>query len=232
MLVIWNRYGANHEEALHFERLGGTVLVAENGYLGEGGRSPKFAVHPKGPTPGDYYALALGFHNGAGRWPVPDPIDGAGRFAKLAVALRPWRQEGEHILVCPNRAFGVGAQVMRPDWGEQCAARLRKQTKRPVRVRPHPGNNAPARPLEADLEGAWAVVVWSSSVALHALAAGIPTYIEAPHQIVKGASARGPVDSPQLPERLPHFERMAWAQWTCAELETGEPFIRLLRGKP
>lgn len=201
------------------------VLVAENGYVSRGGGPPKFAVHPAGPKPGDYYALARGYHNGAGTWPAGGPD----RLAELQIELKGWCGDpAGHVLVCPNRSFGVGAQVMHPDWGLRCAERLRKQTKRDVRVRPHPGNKAPSRPLEADLAGAWAVVVWSSSVAVHAMAAGIPTFIEAPHQIVKGASATGEVDSPVCPDRRPHFERMAWAQWTCSELESGRPF-ELLR---
>lgn len=223
-MLIWNRYGHVHEIAARFEAEGGTVVVAENGYLGAGGTSPKFDVHPKGPQAVSYYALSADFHNGRGRWKSGGPE----RLNALGVELAPWRTEGEHILVCPNRSFGVGEQVMHPDWAERCAARLRKNTKRPVRVRGHPGNDEPKRALAEDLKGAWAVVVWSSSVAVHALAAGIPTFIEAPWQIVKGAGATGPVDNPVTPERQPHFERLAHAQWQLQEIETGEPFRRLL----
>lgn len=224
VLLIWNRYAMNHLMASNFERRGGRVIVAENGYIGRGGSTPKFSVHPKGPGPDDYYALALGYHNGAGTWPSGGPE----RFRALCLELAPWRAGGEHVLICPNRSFGVGAQVMHPDWGQRCAERLSKTTRRPVRIRAHPGNDAPKRPLAEDLRGAWAVMVWGSSVAVHSLAAGIPTFIEAPNQILKGAGASGSIDDPKLPERLPHFERMAWAQYTCAELESGEPFKRLL----
>jgi hypothetical protein len=224
VVLIWNRYGHWHETALHVERAGGAVLVAENGYLGKGGSSPKFDVHPGGPQPAHYYALGVGWHNGRGGWPSGGPE----RLNALGVELAPWRTDGEHVLVAPNRSFGVGEQVMPADWAERTAARLRAQTKRPVRIRAHPGNNRPARGVEQDLQGAWAVVVWSSSVAQHALAAGIPTFIEAPWQIVKGAGASGPVDAPVTPERRPVFERMAWAQWALEEIETGEPFRRLM----
>lgn len=224
-LVIWNRYAGWHETAVRFEREGGTVICAENGYLGAGGTEPKFDVHPGGPKPGHYYALALGWHNGRGQWPAGGPE----RFAALQVELKPWRTAGRHILVCPNRSFGVGAQVMPADWGQRCAGRLRAVTARRVVVRDHPGNSRPARPLRSDLEGAWACVVWSSGSAVHALAAGIPTFIEAPYHVLKGAGASGTVDAPVMPERLPHFERMAWAQWQCREIESGEPFRHLLR---
>lgn len=224
VLLIWNRYWASHQQAEKFEREGGLVLVAENGYLGHGGGSPKFQVHPKGPQPSSYYSLSEGWHNGRGKWPSGGPE----RFKALGVDLKPWRTDGDHILVCPNRSFGVGAQIMPPDWAERAAGRLRQQTKRPVRIRTHPGNDAPRRPLSEDLRDCWAVVCWSSSVAVHALADGIPTFIEAPYQIVKGAGATGSPDVPVMPDRLPHFERMAWSQWRIEELETGEPFRHLL----
>lgn len=224
LLVIWNRYGHWHDIATRFETGSGRVLVSENGYLGSGGTSPKFDVHPGGPKPHHYYSLSEGWHNGRGRWPSGGPR----RFEALGVELKPWRTDGEHILVCPNRSFGVGNQVMPADWATRCAERLRRETKRPVRVRVHPGNDAPQRSVAADLQGAWAVVVWSSSVAVHALLEGIPTYIEAPYQILKGAGASGPVDAPAMPDRLPHFVRMAWSQWQIREIETGEPFRYLL----
>jgi hypothetical protein len=41
LLVIWNRYSSTHDIANSVEAAGGKVLVAENGYLGRGGSSPK-----------------------------------------------------------------------------------------------------------------------------------------------------------------------------------------------
>jgi hypothetical protein len=224
LVLIWNRYGHSHQVAEQYEREGKLVLVAENGYLGKGGVSPKFEVHPKGPSKDSYYSLSIGWHNGRGVWPR-----GEGRFKDLGVEIKPWRTKGEHILVCPNRSFGVGSQVMPPDWAEKVVKRLRNESKRPVVVRGHPGNNSPRRPLELDLKDAWAVVVWSSSVAVHSLLAGIPTFIEAPFHVLKGCGASGSPDEPVTKEREQHFERMAWHQWTCQELESGEPFRYLLQ---
>lgn len=225
VLCIWNRYGHWHDVATRFERDGGTVVVAENGYLGAGGTSPKFDVHPKGPQPHHYYALGIGWHNGRGVVAHGGPE----RLNALGVELAPWRTAGDHVLVCPNRSFGVGEQVMRADWAERRAEQLRKHTRRPVRVRAHPGNDEPKRhPLEADLRGAWGMVIWSSSCGVHALAAGIPVYVEAPYWVMKGASASGPVDAPVMPDRLPHFVKMSWAQWTLAEISEGTPFKCML----
>lgn len=225
VLLIWNRYGHWHDAAVRFEREGGTVLVAENGYLNADGSSPKFAVHPRGPKPTDYYAIGRGFHNDHARVLTGGPQ----RWRELGVALKPWRTEGDHILICPNRSFGVGERVMQPDWAQRCAERLRKHTKRPILIRAHPGNDEPKNcPLSQDLKGAWAVFVWSSSCAAHALVEGIPAYIEAPHQILKPASAGGPVDAPVCPDREPHFETLANGQFRLEEVERGIPFRLLL----
>lgn len=220
LFVCWNRYAQNHEIACRVEAGGGRVLCCENGYINGDGSPPKFSVHPHGPKPTDYYAIGIGYHNDAERVKVGGPE----RFAALGLELKSWRTSGDHILVAANRAFGAPGRAMSQDWADRSASRLEKLTKRRVVIRRHPGNDAPARPIQADLENCWAVVVWSSSVAVHALAQGIPTYIEAPFQIMKGAAASGPVDAPQVVDRLPHFERMAWGQWRVSEIAEGAPF--------
>jgi hypothetical protein len=65
-------------------------------------------------------------------------------------------------------------------------------------------------------------------VAVHSLAAGFPTFIEAPWHVVKGAEAGGSIEEPVMPERRPHFERLAWHQWRIEEIKSGEAFRSLL----
>lgn len=225
VLVIWNRYGGGHDVACRFEREGGVVLVAENGYLNPGGGTPKFDVHTKdGPTPDDHYAIGLGYHNDAGCWPAGGPE----RWDALRCEVRPWRSDGAHVLVLPNRSFGIPGRMMPADWPDRTAEKLRRATRREVRVRAHPGNDRPARALSVDLEGAWAAVVWSSSAGVHALLAGVPTFCEAPAWSMKDAASYGPIDDPTLPDRLPAFRRLAWGQWRVREIEAGAPFRALL----
>lgn len=225
VLLVWNRYGDRHDLATLVERAGGRVIVAENGYLSAGGGVPKFDVLG-GPQAGHYYALALGGHNGNGRWVV----GAEDRFARLGVEVKPWRTTGEHILVCPNRSFGVPEQMMPADWATGVVRRLKHLTKRPVSLRLHPGNNRPARSLEEDLENAWAVVVWYSSAGLHALLAGIPVITEARAWLMKDACGTDlrDIENPPRPDRLPALGRLAWAQWTLEEIAGGGPFRRLL----
>ncbi len=224
VLLIWNRYGQYHEQAGKFEKAGGTVIVAENGYLGVDENCHQL------------YAMARHGHNGAGDWPVGGPE----RFAALGVDLAPWRASGGHILVCPNRSFGMPGNIMPPDWGNDVRRRLAKVTKREIRLRPHPGNSAPRKPLAEDLAGAWACVIWSSSAGVHALAAGIPVVCEAPFWICKPAVLDRVADVEALDltqpwermgadaTRLEAMRRLAWAQWRLSEIQSGEAFRRLL----
>lgn len=222
VLLIWNRYGAYHDQASAFERGGGTVLVAENGYLGKDAAGQQM------------YALARGGHNGSGQWYQGGP----GRWDSLGVNLTPWRVDGGHILVCGQRGIGAPGMASPPNWHEVVAAKLRTLTKRQVRVRTHPGNGQPAVPLADDLRGAWACVIWSSSAGVQALVAGIPVLYDAPHWICAGAAvpySETWVNSLLYLEqplhdnatRLAALQGMAWAQWTLAEIEAGEPFRRL-----
>lgn len=224
LLVIWNRYANDHALAERVEKAGGRVLVAENGYVGPGGSTPKFEAFGTGAEKSFYYALAEGYHNGGGRWPSGD----GSRWKALGINLKPWRTEGSHLLICPNRSFGVPERMMHPDWAAHTEARLRKQTSRPIIVRVHPGNKKPARSLREDLRGCWAVYVWYSSAGIHALIEGVPVFCSSPHWILRDAASQGTPDAPTLPDRLPALERMAWSQWNVEEISKGEPFKKFL----
>lgn len=220
VVCMWNRYSENHEIACRVEKAGATVIVAENGYLGPGGVSP----HQMDPR--EWYALAVGGHNGSGAHHVGGPE----RWNALNVELRPWRTQGDHILVLPNRSFGRPDLIMPYDWPRKVVERLQKVTGRPIRVRPHPGNGRHKTPLNADLENAWACVIWSSSAGVQALIRGTPVVCEAPAWICrKAAELRiNAIDRIELPDRLEAMRAMAWAQWHVDEIATGEPFYYLL----
>lgn len=218
LYVIWNRYSEWHNQACRFEAAGGTVIVAENGYVGKGG------VSPHSMKDRDPYALARSYHNDA----TVIPEGGPERWDALGVDLKPWRTGGQHVLVCPNRSFGIPGRMMPSDWANDVVRRLAKLTQREIRVRPHPGNSAPKKPLADDLAGAWCTVIWSSSAGVHSLIAGVPVICEAPYWIAKGAAGINiaQIESPPMPDRLPALRRLAWAQWSLAEITAGAPFAR------
>jgi hypothetical protein len=213
VLVVWNRHGQMHGHARQWEAAGLPVIVAENGYLGSDANGRHL------------FALARTHHNGAGEW-----FEGSeDRWAPLKIDLQPWRSVGRHILLLPQRGVGAPSVAMPRDWVEQVSRRLRRVTKRPIVVRPHPGKDR--TPPGAELSTCWAAVTWASSAGLKALIAGVPVFHELPRWIGGPAARLGveDIENPYLGDRLTMFRRLAHAQWTAAEIETGEPFARLLR---
>lgn len=175
-----------------------------------------------------HFAVAVNGHNGSGRWPAGD----GSRWARLGIEAKPWRRDGDRILVCAARGMGSPEMAEPRPWADEVSCRLSRVTARPVLVRRHPGKRYGDRPLATDLAGAWAVVVWGSNCATQALIEGVPVFLEGPHHVLEGACQRGlaDIDDPAYPERRPALDRMAWAQWGIDEIRHGDPFRHLLRG--
>lgn len=226
VLVIWNRYGVNEQIADRFEATGGTVLVAENGYIGKDKQGRQL------------YAIAVSKHNGGGSWPRGNEK----RWEALGIEIKPWRDTApvvidgqprdKHILVCGNRSFGTRGNVMPVGWEKDVRHRLSKITRREIRLRFHPGNDEPGVPLEDDLKDCHAVVIWTSSCGVAALVAGIPVVTEAKWWIAKSA-AFDSIEHIDTDRVVPNWmrrdalQRLAWAQWTVEEIAAGVPFKHL-----
>lgn len=193
VFVTWNRIGVADRTAKEYEARELPVIVAENASWGN-----DFAGR-------QWYSLALGMHNTAGRFPVGD----SERFDRLGVELLPWRRGGERV-VLPQRGIGPAGVAMPRDWTAQQRGRIRT----------HPGTRA-CIPLEQDLAHAGEVVTWGSGAAVKALMWGINVESHMPNWI----AAQDNTDA----GRLEMFRRMAWAQWTFEEIIDGEPFARLLK---
>lgn len=219
--LIWNRYTPEAILAGAVERAGGTVIVAENSYFGKriGGEQ--------------WFALAIGHHNGAGQWPTgPAGAPGA-RWQALGVPLAPWRPvAGGEIVVLAQRGFGEPGVRSPAAWNTGVLNRIDRNVLNRTRLRPHPAGKE-GTPLDEDLKDAEAVVTWGSGAAIVALSLGVPVYYEFPKWI--GAMAARPLQDmasrgPNLDDnaRLAMFERLAWAQWSAAEIESGVSFRTLL----
>lgn len=218
VLVIWNRYGWRDTAAKEVESRGGSVIVMENGYLGN-----DFA--------GDrWYAAALSHHNGAGQW----FCHGNERWDLLGHPLLPW-SSGEEAVVLPQRGIGPAGVAMPSTW-TQSTLRMLESKKIKHRLRPHPGQHATKlKSLEQDLSNAKCAVTWGSGAAIKALAIGVPVYHDFPSWI--GAPASLPLSKIGVEclksdeARIEMFRRLAWAMWRVSEIESGFAFDTLLKGK-
>ncbi len=206
VLLIWNRNPKDERVAKRYEDNGGLVLVTENGYIGK------------------TKALAKTHHAGAGDWHVGEHD----RWSDLGIPVHPWREDGKHIILLPQRSIGELGVAMPRNWEKMAVERLGRFTDRPIRVRKHPGKN-PAVPLEDDLRGAWAAVTWASGAGIKAICAGIPVFHDYKNWVgAPAASCNMDLENPYLGDRSEMLHRLAWSQWNWSEISSGEAFRWLL----
>lgn len=193
ILVTWNRIGIGRSAADAFERYGRPVLVAENATWGNDFLGRRWLT------------ICRNVHNIAHRYLYQGSND---RWDRLGVELRPWRTEGETVIL-PQR--GIGSNPMPADW-------LARQV---GRVRPHPGQSPNPIPLLVDLKNTAKVITWGSGAAVKAAMEGI----KVESHLLKWIGEQGNTDW----GRTQMLRRLAWAQWTIQEIEDGSAFDRLLR---
>lgn len=207
MLIVWSPWNGSHRQLLqrHFEGQGKPVFVMENGWLSPIGRT-------------EYFQLARGGWNGTGQAPPGD----AARWDGFGVALRPWREEnsGSYDLIIGQRGHPHDARTAPPDWH----VNLRVANRQTILRARNSG-----RSLTLDLAAATVCHVWSSNAASHAIAIGVPVIQHGPNLAVSALASR-PGEPLFRGDRAPELIRLSGAQWMAAELETGAPFDRLLRG--
>lgn len=156
--------------------------------------------------------------------PVAEPVQGRG---KVALILGQVPGDSQHGM--------TETQLVR--WLEETAAALLAQGYG-LRFRAHPkapgvrfaalrADHSPSgRSLAADLAEASVAVTYNSTAGLEALMAGVPVRC---HASAHYAAVADLADRSAL---MAHLHRLAWAQWTCAELRTGEPLRFLDRVTP
>lgn len=189
---------------------GGRVIIAENGYLPYGDEKQ--------------FALALDHHNGRGRTP-------AEAEPRLEWDCEPWRAAGDHVLILAQRGIGEIGIAQPNRWAIRTLEKLRAITRRPVRIRHHPGQRD--IPLGPDLEGAHCVVTWGSGSGVKAIVAGVPCFHGLEGWIghlgaLPLARIAERLESPFLGDRAPMLARISWAQWSAGEIASGAAFERLL----
>jgi hypothetical protein len=149
------------------------------------------------------------------------------RFKALNVTVRDWRNNGEHILVCPssstiNRFYG------QEDWLNDTLLELRKYTDRPIKVRHKPRNKTTSGPLaatisfEEEVKNAWAVVTLVSIVGVEAACLGIPVFCNPASPVAAlGNTNIANIESPFLSDRNKCLNTLAYYQYTENELKNG-----------
>lgn len=185
----------------------------------------------------------------------PDPNRWQAVQQNLNISLKPWRSQGNHILLCLQRDGGwsmAGFEVL--DWAVKTIMQLRRYTKRPIRIRAHPGDkratkycqrliklctgrrllnvelSQPNTTLEHDLKHCWAVVNHNSSPAVAAAIEGIPVFVTDPDrsQVREIAETRlDKIETPIMPDREAWIQRISQFHWSHHELRNGTAWAHM-----
>jgi hypothetical protein len=212
VLLVWNTNHINKPIRAHFTNAGARVVVAENGYIGTDDNGRRLV------------SLALNGHAGKGQWNV----GAEKRHLKHNFEIKPWRQNGENIVVLAQRGIGEAKDL---DWAEETARQIRGFTGKPVIVRAHPGKKEQAikNPLEPFLNEAYCCATWSSGAGIKAIAYGVPVMYFMEGWIGGYAASYGlSLDRLYRSDREILFHKIGWAQWTIDEIESGQAFKVLL----
>ncbi len=166
----------------------------------------------------------------------------ADRFGRFGIEVKPWRLEGDHILVAGMGDKGARAEGFEPEeWERQTITELRRHTNRPILYRPKPswkeakpieGTRYSHRdvPVERELQDCWAVVTHHSNVAVDALLAGIPAIcVGGVARMLTGSDLEAIRHPPRPAGREQWAANLAYTQWSIAEMALGLPWMHLTR---
>jgi len=185
----------------------------------------------------------------------PDPERWNRVQNSCGVQLQPWRQTGNHVLLCLQRDGGwsmAGWDVL--DWALKNIIEIRKYSDRPIRIRPHPGDKKAKKycdrllklcqgrrinhvgisnqehSLVDDFTDCWAVVNHNSSPGVAAALQGIPVILTDPERSQAGDVATtgiNRIENPLMPDREAWAQRISQFHWSHEELRSGACWVHM-----
>lgn len=148
------------------------------------------------------------------------------RLKKLGVGVEPWKKGREVLVITPSQricqALGVSGH-----WAKETAARIRKYTDRPIRIK----DKGPG--LLGELKDCHAVVSLSSVAEVEAAKYGIPVFATE-HSPASPIAEKdfSKIEAPIYPEREMWLRSLSYSQWHVSELKDGTTRRHLARHYP
>ena len=171
------------------------------------------------------------------------------RVNQLGIQLRPWRMQGDHILICLQHDKSEQWKNMPTleNYVLETVQKIRQYTNRKIIVRSHPRCLLPAQlrlnnvfyenpkqientydDFDLNFNNAWAVVSWSSNPGIHAVMNGIPAFVGEQSLAYDVANHDfSTIELPIMPDRTQWLNDYANTEWTTEEIAQGIPFSRL-----
>ena len=172
------------------------------------------------------------------------------RAASLGLVCKPWRSDGNFILICGQHDKSLQWQSMprMSQWVMNTIEQIQRHSKRPIIFRPHPRCRLDAiehqyknvyrqdpRQLpgtyddfDMKFDNIWATVSWSSNPGIHSIINGIPAFT-GPESLayIVANNDYAFIETPLQPERQQWLNDYAWTEYTVDEIANGLPLKRL-----
>jgi hypothetical protein len=167
----------------------------------------------------------------------------------LGLDLKPWRRNGNHVLVCGQRDGGWSMKgIDMNQWALDTVRQIRLATARPILVRPHPRNPIDPRlfkgiphlqfsqgtTLQQDIQNSWASVFFNSSSCVAALLAGVPVFASDADCVGYAVANKdiGLIENPAMPDREQWLYDLSAAHWTDVESRSGQIYQKFQQFLP
>jgi hypothetical protein len=236
--VLWHgRMAGNQKVWHHFRALNKPVIVLEVGGIQRG---TTWKVGLNGINRDAYFG--------------PDSNDDT-RVLSLGLTLKPWRTQGEHILLCAqhDKSLQWVGMPVQSKWVIEAITTLQAYSKRPIIFRPHPRCPLPniehefknvyrEQPkklsgtyddFDMQFNNAHATLSYSSNPGVHSIINGIPAFVgtaSLAYDASNDIDFLHDIENPFMPDRTQWLNDYAHTEWTVQEISQGTP-IKLLTSK-
>lgn len=168
------------------------------------------------------------------------------------LVLKPWRTQGEYILVCGQHDKSLQWQGMprMSTWFLNIYDEIRKHTDRPILFRPHPrcrlehiehGLRRVVRQeprkrhgtyddFDMDFYNIHATISHSSNPGIHSIIAGVPSFVSTSslaYPVANDIDFLHNIENPVMPDRHQWLNDYAHTEYTIQEIEKGLPLKHL-----
>lgn len=190
----------------------------------------RFSLNGIFPTTGEYFTKNV------------DPNRWNTIKQNIGFDLQPWRNNGQHILICLQRNGGWSMGKLNVmDWCNSVIQTLSNYTDRKIIVRAHPGDRRAKDYLKLnypnvsisknnsivdDLKNAWATITYNSSPGVASAIEGVPVFVldkeprkSQAYDVANFDLAK--IESPDKPERQQWIEKISMCHFNFDELRQG-----------
>ena len=238
--VIWSvlfngRMSANKPIWDYYRKTGRNVIVLEVGGIKRG---TTWKVGLNGINRDAYFGDNMGDDNS--------------RANAFNLSLKPWRKDGEFILICGQHDKSLQWRNMprMSNWFLQTYDEIRKHTDRPIVFRPHPRcrletiehglkhvyRQEPKHiygtydDFDMQFNNVWATVSHSSNPGCHSIIQGVPSFVSPSslaYDVANDIDFLHDIEQPVMQDRTQWLNNYAWTEYTVEEIKQGLPLKRL-----